>query len=180
MSQFEGFPIFQLILNLPCLSLEESDKHSSSGRHNKKQWVDLPYLPLEASTGRISNRYGIYETQTTVVISGCSNSDWFGIALGNIGPTNPSPDDEEDGTDVHHTSEHSDTEVDPEPQEDFFATGGCEPVLNPENTIWDPRIYFLQATRIRLSVTTRSSEYLVRKLDAACHDWVSSHCAYAI
>jgi hypothetical protein len=166
---------------LPCLSLEEStgnvpNEQSFLDRQNKKQWEDLSHLPLESKTGQLSNRFLIYETRTTVVISGCSNTDWFGFALGNIGPVHTSPDDDDDGADAQNDLRYSDMNHDPEPEEDFFATGGYEPVLNPDNMIWDPRIYFLRATEMRLCIATQASEYLVRKLDAGCHDWVSRHC----
>lgn len=168
-------------MNLPCLSLEEStgnvpNEQSFLDRQNKKQWEDLSHLPLESKTGQLSNRFLIYETRTTVVISGCSNTDWFGFALGNIGPVHTSPDDDDDGADAQNDLGDSDMNHDPEPEEDFFATGGYEPVLNPDNMIWDPRIYFLRATEMRLCIATQASEYLVRKLDAGCHDWVGRHC----
>ncbi|KAJ8113689.1 hypothetical protein OPT61_g4233 [Boeremia exigua] len=166
------FPVFRLILNLPCLSLEEHDDNAPNIRpfvdnHNKTRWEDLSHLPLESKTGRLSNRFAIFETRTTVVLSGCSNTDWFGYAFGNIGPidTSPSGQEQNDDDDTNDPDE-------PEPEEDFFATGGCEPVLNPENIIWDPRVYFLRAMEIRLSITTQASEFLVRKLDAGCHDWI--------
>lgn len=121
----------------------------------------------------MSNQFAIYETRTTIVISGCSSSDWFGYSFGNIGPVDTSPrDDENDGADEQLDVTRSEGKEEPEPDEDFFATGGCEPVLNPENVIWDPRIYFLRAARIRLSIMAQASEHLVRKLDSGCHDWV--------
>jgi hypothetical protein len=157
-----------LFLNLPCLSLEDSEDCASAERpfldnHNKREWENLSHLPLESSSGEVSTRFSIYETRTTVVISGCSNSDWFGYALGNIGPVDTSPKDEDENEDNGSAGEdYEDTE--PQPEEDFFATGGCEPVLNPNKILWDPRIYFLRATQIRLSIATQASEYL---------DWVS-------
>lgn len=163
-----------MILNLPCLSLENSSDSTSDTRllddHNKKLWENLSYLPLESSTGKESNQFAIYETRTTIVISGCNDSQWFGYALGNIGPVDPSPEDHENVPD-----EKSEEENDPEPEEDLFATGGCERVLNPDSTIRDPRVYFLRATQIRMSVACQASEYLVSKLDAGCQSWVSCY-----
>lgn len=113
-----------------------------------------------------------------MVISGCNSSDWLGYSFGNIGPVDTSPIDAEGSHDGDIIDEDcrvscSDDDEDPEPEEDFFATGGCEPVLNPENTIWDPRIYFLLATQTRLTIMAQVSEHLVRKLDSGCQDWVS-------
>lgn len=178
-SQTECFPVFRLTLNLPCLSLEETVDDTPNVRpfvdnQNKKEWEGLSQLPLESKNGRLSNRFAIFETRTTVVISGSSNTDWFGYALGNTGPVDASPsevdhNDDGEGDDINHCDEESKLE----PKEDFFATGGGEPVLGPNNIIWDPRIYFLRAMDSRLSVATQASEYLVRKLEAGCHDWVS-------
>lgn len=161
----EGFPNFRLIINLPCLSLEDSTDRTSNARpnddHNKREWENLSHLPLESSGGKVSNCFAIYETRTTIVISGCNDRDWFGYALGSTEPVDTNLEEEEEEED--HESE---------PEEDFFASGGCESVFNPGKTIWDPRIYFLCASHFRLSVMTQASEYLVRKLDAECHDWV--------
>jgi hypothetical protein len=155
-------------LNLPCFSLE-NPADTLLDNHNKILREDLSYLPLHASTGHENGGFAIYETRTTVVISGCNNLRWFGYALGNIGPVDPSPDDDD------ITCTFGEGDADPEPEEDFFATGGCEPVINPRNVTWDPRVYFLRATQFRMEVATRAAVYLVQKLDAACRDWVSCH-----
>lgn len=177
--QTEGFPFFQLVLNLPCLSLEDETQNSSDtcplvDDHNKRKWHDLSHLPLESGNGQVSNRFAIYQARTTVVISGNSNFEWFGYALGNIGPVDASPNEIDGDEDMNEPNSPDSTafDNDPEPEEDFFATGGCEYVLNPDNIIWDPRVYFLRAIQTRFSVATQASEYLVRKLDAACPDWV--------
>lgn len=81
-------------------------------------------------------------------------------------------DDDNDNVDGCIDIDHSDRDDDPEPEEDYFATDGCEPVLNPDNIIWDPRFYFLRAAQTRLSNMSQAPEYLVRKLESGCDDWV--------
>lgn len=173
-----------MILNLPYLVLEESvesRKGSSCPSKDKikKLWADLSYLPLESRSGEQSDRYAIYESQTTVVIAGCDHTKWFGYAFGDIGSDDLTPsadyndddagsDDNETGTDTEDIDED-----DPEPEEDYFANGGCEVVLNPDQPILDPRVYFLCAAQTRSIVVTLGHEYLVRVLEAGANDWVS-------
>ena len=168
--QPDGFSTFQLILNVPYLVLEEAlDTSSGSATpldsRMKKKWADLSYLPLESETGQQSDRFAIYESQTTVVISGCDHSKWFGYAFGKIGPDDPTPD-EDDSADIEQD------DLEPKPVEDLFATGGSEAVLSLQNPIWDPRVYFPCAARIRLDIATQAYEYLVRTIDAGAMDWV--------
>lgn len=170
--QADGFSTFKLILNVPYLVLEEStdtpaDSAAPLEGQTKKKWADLSYLPLETETGEQSDRFAIYESQTTVVISGCDHSKWFGYAFGKIGQDDPTPD-EGDDTDVE-----PEDELGLKPVEDLFATGGSEIVSNLQNPIWDPRVYFLCAARIRLDIVTQAYEYLVRTIEAGVNDWVS-------
>jgi hypothetical protein len=172
-----GFLTFKLVLNVPCLMLKDSTKDplaSSSlvrGRC-KTHWADLSYLPLETETGDLSDHFAIYESQTTVVISGCDHSKWFGFAFGSIGPDDPSPD--EDNVDQVDAEQVDVSDL--TPLEDLFATGGSENVFDLRDTIWDPRVYFLSVARIRIDIATQGYEYLVRTIEAGARDWVSRRC----
>jgi hypothetical protein len=170
-SKASGFSNYRLILNVPYLVLEEtadvwSQPVSPLEHQTRVLWEDLSYLTLESSTGQQSHHHAIYESQTTVVISGCDHSKWYGYAFGKIGPDDPCPDDVEDS--------EADAEEEYGWEEDFFATGGCAPTLNPGDLIWDPRTYFLRAAQIRLDIVTKASEYLVRKIEAGAKDWASN------
>jgi hypothetical protein len=172
-----GFSTFKLILNVPYLMLEESIEDplasaiSVRGRC-KTRWADLSYLPLETETGDLSDHFAIYESQTTVVISGCDHSKWFGFAFGNTGHDDPSPDKDDVDQDDAEQEDMSEST----PLEDLFAAGGSETVFDLKNPIWDPRIYFLSVTRIRIDIATQGYEYLVRTIEAGAKDWVSRCC----
>lgn len=159
-NQVSGFSTYQLILNVPYLVLEDkgnatSEPASPLESQTRVVWEELSYLTLESSTGQSSRDYAIYKSRTTVVVSGCDNWTWHGYAFGKIGFS-----DLEDEDDCPW-------------EEDFFATGGCDPeLLNPEDHIWDPRTYFLRATHIRMDFVSSQYEYLVRKIEAGAKHWV--------
>jgi hypothetical protein len=177
--QLFGFPIFRLELHLPFLFLKESTGISiepEQERHNKRLWSDLSFLPLKTGPKQQSGKYSIYEAQSTVVVSGSNHSDWHGYAFGNSGPKDPIEDEYEADPNIPDDSvpeggeENSDEWVFAA-FEDFFATGGCDPVSSgPANV--DPRVYFLRATQYRLEVVVRAHEYLVRTLEAGVKTWV--------
>lgn len=163
-----GFTIFRLELHLPYLLLKESPDDRETDEQGKKLWDDLSFLPLKLDVDERQCRCSIYEAQTTISIAGAHHFDWHGYAFGNPGPTDPRAD-EDDGNDDEEPPEEFFEE-----EEDFFAAGGCEPVGNPDQIVWDPRIYFLRTLQLRLAIVVRANEHLVQTLVEGVKDWVGT------
>lgn len=177
-------------MNVPYLVLEQASGPTSPLQDKTREvWEDLSYVPLESSAGRQSHCYVIYESQTTVVIAGCDHSRWIGYGFGKIGPEDLCFDDtgsfdtesqEEEAERQEREGETDLEEEEVEFEEDYFAHGGCAPLLWADDVIWDPRVYFMRATQIRLDVVTQAYEYLVRKIEAGAKDWVNDSCAFKL
>lgn len=173
-AQGNGFPIFRLELHLPCLVLEPDEPSSSA--QGKKVWSNLDFLLNQTGSRADLGGYAIFETHSSVVVSGSHRFDWFGYAFGILGPGDAVADEYEEENDAYDpaAAETADDRYHHD-VEDFFATGGgCLNFSFAVQPTMDPRIYFLQAVQHRLDVLVRSHEYLVRKLEAAFHIWVSS------
>lgn len=106
----------------------------------------------------------VHSLHTTVVISGANEHKWVGYAFGTI-----------DSEEIDHGNDGSSPCDDASfsVEEDFFATGGCDCLVNPAAMTWDPRNYFLRTVEIRLRCVVREHEYLIRTLRNICNDWVS-------
>lgn len=142
------------------------DSSAPLDKQVKKKWADLSYLPLETYDGQQSTSFAIFESQTTIVISGCDDSKWFGYAFGYIGPEDPTPDEDETMT------FEQEEDLGLRPVEDLFATGGSHTVFDLQTPIWDPRVYFLCAARARLDIAAQAYELLVCTIEAGSSDWV--------
>ncbi|KAH6642104.1 hypothetical protein C7974DRAFT_95377 [Boeremia exigua] len=112
--------------------------------------------------------YSLHDGSITVVISGFCDQSWYGYAFGSM---NRSDDTEEylydsgDFADVDESTSDKGSQSEDFFEPDFFATDGREPFAISPDTIWDPRVYFLQTIRFRLEITVQANEYLVRKLE---------------
>lgn len=147
---------------------------------SKKLCSDLAYLPLRTRHGSQAGLFSIFETHTSVVISGANHFDWYGYAFGNVGPNNPIEQEYEHTDDAY--GPHSDEGTDDWYHariEDFFAAGGCQSISTAARPIMDPRTYFLRAVQHRLDTIAQSHDYLVRKLAEGFRIWVgrSDPCA---
>ncbi|XPS79207.1 hypothetical protein M3J07_011210 [Ascochyta lentis] len=174
-----AFPIYRLEFHLPYLILgttTDTGAGSDADGRGKSLWSDLTFLPLQTGPDQQGDRYAIYESHTMVTVSGADNFDWYGYAFGNPGPRDAFTEEykHDDG------EEDSDGEEGPdgnyfEDVEDFFATAGCEEVMNSAQIIWDPRLYFLQAVQFRLAIVVLGHKNLVRTLEAGVKDWEKRH-----
>jgi hypothetical protein len=115
--------------------------------------------------GRHAGNFRIRKERTTIVISGRDHFTWCGYAFGKLRSSVL------DGRDKDASDSEDDD--DPVPPPDLFVTGGCEAVvINSEDPVLDPRIYFLLCTQNRLEIVSQLYEYLVQKLEAGFGSWV--------
>jgi hypothetical protein len=121
--------------------------------------------------GRDPGNFRIHKKQITVVISGRDHFKWHGYAFGKLGSSDLSEEDDDENKDVDALGSEDECD-EPTPTEDLFVTGDCEAVVNSEEPVLDPRVYFLLSTQHRLEIVSQSYEYLVQKLDAGFSSWV--------
>jgi hypothetical protein len=168
--------MFRFELHLPYMTLREKTTDSAN-----PFWDDLSFL-FPQSVPESHGQYSIYESQTTLVISGHDHQHWYGYAFGSSYPSTAGEDylvEETDGNPcipigyrdgmVGHVTE--DNEWSCTSIEDVFAAGGLQAPVRAPTT--DPRIYFLRALQLRMEAVVCNHEYLVRKLQDGLHDSVS-------
>jgi hypothetical protein len=114
----------------------------------------------------------ICELHSSLVVSGWDESKWAAYGFTN---TDPESDDETDTLD-DATHDEIDEEYDVCPTdwglEDRLASGGRCDVVPQEHPIWDPRLYFLQLTDLRLRAVRKEWSYLVHKIVASVKNQV--------
>lgn len=173
-----GFSTFRLEFHLAYLTLND-------GKSSDIPW---PYIGGSGECGsgpdttRSSGKLDgcpeiVHEAHTTVIIVGHNHFNWYGSAFGHTGlPDNPD-DIKDQSSEMDESLDFGVNDFWREEEEDFFATGGCEPLsADNKRPICDPRTYFLQATQYRLSVVVQAYEHLIHELDNGLKTWVSSHC----
>ncbi|KAJ8113690.1 hypothetical protein OPT61_g4232 [Boeremia exigua] len=160
-----GFPIFRLSMHLPYLILTPSlDKETTDGQ-GTKLWDDISFLPLTIDSGSHTTKYSVYESMTSIVISGAHNYNWYGYAFGTPGAEGVRTQEEDDDSDASDNDDEGSEPEFLEEEEEDFAMGRPNPETHPNSVIMDPRVYFLCAFQVRMDVVSLASEYCVRHLE---------------
>lgn len=170
MLQKRGPSQYQLEFNLPYFTIYQPASFDAK----KSRHIESGTQDLRKHYNLIDLNISVYQSFTTVVISGQSNSSWFGYAFGSL---DNSEESEEEICDIDEDEDEDDgywrdalCQV-----TDLFATAGCElssyDLLAP-GSVWNPRIYFLRVLHLRLQSIIQSHEYLVRKLGESLDAWV--------
>jgi len=172
MLQKRGPSQYQLEFNLPYFTIYQP----ASFNAKKSRHIESGTQDLRKHYNLVDLNISVQESFTSVVISGQSNSSWFGYALGSL------DNSEEFQEEIYDMDEDEDEDEDDgywrdalSQVTDLFATAGCElssyDLLAPDS-VWNPRIYFLRALHLRLQTIIQSHEYLVRKLGGSLDAWV--------
>ncbi|KAH7355833.1 hypothetical protein BKA66DRAFT_539696 [Pyrenochaeta sp. MPI-SDFR-AT-0127] len=187
-----GFLTFRLELSLPYLILRKRNYPPSPTvdvKNREKQLAtDLSFLNMESSTGERPTSFSILKAHDTILIFGCDHSQWTGYAISDHRPTSTDcwqvkEEDKIQGNDSgkgddEDEAEESDDDEEEMPNEDLFASGGSDQILDADNIVWDPREYFLRTAAIRIGVIFDEYSYLVQTLEAGITDWMTD-CIYA-
>ena len=160
---------FCMELSLPYLTLREVPSTTRNDRNTGKDTndrSDLSFLSAPGST-IFSNhsRWILREATTSVMICGTSHFQWTGYAFSGGAPV----DDEVLGADTEFESDCIEGET---PLEDLFVTGGKHRASAEQNTIWDPRVYFLHCVESRVDSACQELTYIVAIIEARTKLWV--------
>lgn len=159
-------------LHLPYLTLRGSRGNSpfsyaEKGKDNRRPWADLTFLDQHIYKIGLRGR-SIYAAHATIVVTGWDRSKYTAYSFLDPGPTTQSPEDEEgdeecDEEDDPEDGEILDSELLPEDAEDEFATHGWQECLHLNDSIssWDPRVRFLRAVQIKVTVAFQEYDYLI-------------------
>lgn len=176
-------------LSLPHLILRELEsplgpKIGATGRAKQLE-TDLAFLNLESSTGQRPARFSIRRAQDTILVFGCDHSQWTGYSFSDREHTDPyyghtkenhkgqncrHGEEEGEGDDANDTDDEDDEEE--MPDEDLFASGESDHLLDANHTLWNPRTYFLCTAAIRVRIVYDEYNYLIQTLDAGTTNWV--------
>jgi hypothetical protein len=183
--QYSGFKDFRFECHFPYPALRFKIPSGMRGEifdpsHSRKSWSNLSFLNLHLSSPSKEGSYVICELHSSLVVSGWDDSKWAAYGFTN---TDPESDDETDTLDDEQddaTLDEIDDEYDVSPTdwglEDRLASDGGSDVVSREHPIWDPRLYFLQLTDLRLRAVRKEWSYLVHKIVASVKNQVIVQC----
>jgi hypothetical protein len=140
--------------------------------------MDLSFLNMESENGDRPARLFVWKAHDTVLLFGCDVFQWTGYAFSSCGPSSGCESEDSEGeTQSEHEEEDEDEDEDEDgeevmPNEDIFASGGSDHVIDENHPIWDPRTYFLRTAAIRANVVYDQYTYLIQTLDAGITEWV--------
>ncbi|KAF1971522.1 hypothetical protein BU23DRAFT_184433 [Bimuria novae-zelandiae CBS 107.79] len=173
---YSGFKVFQFECHLPYPALRK--RGSSTARNalpdirSRKSWSDLSFLHLSTDSPDEDGDYIICELHSSFFLSGWDESKWAAYGF-----TNADLDDEEDGEEDEATLDDEegkegdyDVYETDGTLEDHLASDGKEGVVPQEHPVWDPRLYFLQVTDLRLRTVRKEWTYLVLKVSKSVKD----------
>jgi hypothetical protein len=153
-----GFLNFQLDLHLPFFLLRKSAPPKGPlGKINTKpqrRWIDLSFLQLDTSESQEQEPkevWGIYEAQTSCVVTGWDEWRWIGYGF---------VDTEIDGYLIDLSKDDLGF--------DQIAAGEQE----ASKPLWRPRDYWLKVFEIRIEQVRREWEYLIHKLEPSANQYV--------
>jgi hypothetical protein len=154
----EGYSVFQLEFHMPYFALRCSQLKDIFAQRKKRAhrgWMNIAFLNTKDKDPEEDGTWGIHQAQISVTICGTDNSHWIAYCF----EDRHFDEDGELGQD-EHTSIH---------QSDQIAGGE----FGAEDTIWDPREYFLRVLLIRMRQVHKEWEELVRKIESGIkeHSW---------
>ncbi|KAF2825940.1 hypothetical protein CC86DRAFT_467526 [Ophiobolus disseminans] len=145
---------FSLNFNIPYLILrQQAPNHEFHAPSNPEQRSGQDSLFSIPSDTNPNQRFNLYETQVTIVVSGWDNTRWVAYAFSNA------------------KQELTGDKQDPDERlyEDYLATDGMNgPFIDANSPIWDPRKYWLWIVALRSDIILQEWEYLVQTLAPFC------------
>jgi hypothetical protein len=111
----------------------------------------------------------ICELNSSLVVSGWDESKWAAYGFTNTDPDDETDtlDDEQEDATLDEMEDEYDLYLTDWGLEDRLASGGRYDVVPQEHPIWDPRLYFLQLTDLRIRTVRKEWSYLVHKIVAS-------------
>lgn len=154
-------------LHLPCLILRENQACSAAVgcgkiQRDTKPWADLSFLDQHICEVDLARR-SIYATHATIVVSGWEPTKYTALSFVDAGPVIESWDDDHD--EESEESEGWDTKLLPDDMEDEFGTYGSHGFSRINNRNWDPRVCFLRAVEVKITVAWSECRYLIGYLE---------------
>jgi len=131
-------------------------------------------LAVDPKTTDRPARLSVRKAHETIFIFGHKDFNWTGYAFSEDGFTGESQEDLEVGSDDDDDDDDDDDYEEEMPDEDLFASGRSDEVIDPNITIWDPRTYFLRTFAIRVSAIQKQYSYFFEKLYSPANDWAST------
>jgi hypothetical protein len=154
----EGSLEYQLEFHIPYFAMRRfRPSQESTGRKTRthRGWMNISFLETKRVDSGLGLICGIHQAQISVTICGTDNSRWTAFCF-------EDRHFDEDGElgDDEHTEIH---------QSDQVARGA----FGAENTIWDPREYFIRVLLIRMRQVHREWLNLVRFVESGIkeHTW---------
>lgn len=156
-------------LHLPYLVLREHQNFSAAVnggeiRHHKNSWEDLNFLGQHICRRDLLGR-SIYAAHATIVVSGWDYTKYTAWSFVEPGPVvRQTEQEQDDWSDQDEEADDSDSKLLPEDVEHKFATYGWQHFIRVRDLSWDPRVYFLRAVQIKITVALQEYEYLIDHL----------------
>lgn len=161
--------MFQLEYHLPyCalrkdpLSAEASAQGAGSGKMLERKSIDVSYLNVSAPKSKDKTKWIMYESQSSLVITGSNEMQWTGYALSDHYFDAENPLDE--------VFSYSGIQEDPI----AWSTELDGLMVDANNPVWNPRVYFLIMLEIRIAQVVQEWTYLIRNVEV----YVTKHVSW--
>ncbi|KAH7072767.1 hypothetical protein BKA63DRAFT_567359 [Paraphoma chrysanthemicola] len=180
--QVDGEDKPRLELHLPYLTLRRLPLAKSKATcatigQSRKPRTSFYVPEFAALDGEQSHRYVIHESHVSLALCAWDHTKWTVYAFFKPCPE-AEPEDEhkndvasDDGEEDDSDNEGENDDDDLFPTEDILAPDNGAYNLNADQTIWDPRKYFIRIAAIWVALVLREYTYLVQTLDANVKAW---------
>jgi hypothetical protein len=154
----EGYSSFHLEFHIPYFALRRSRLDHTflqRKRRSHKGWMNVAFLNTRDISTEKEGIWGIHQAQISVTLCGTDNSRWIAYCFEDRHFDEDAALGEDEHTTVH--------------QSDQIANGE----FGAEDTIWDPREYFLRVLLIRMRQVYKEWGELTRAIESGIkeHSW---------
>jgi hypothetical protein len=177
--QADGLDQPRIELHLPYLALRKvphgTPPRTSSSVSQHEEMLSSFFVPnLATQEGDHTSHCIIHEASVSIVLSIWDRSKWVAYAFSKPCPSEDDQEGGEESEDPEYNAEEDDCEDEgAEPAEDIFVPDNGLHNLSADDTIWDPRRYYLCVVAMWIDLVQREYKYLVHTLDANVKAWVS-------